>query len=127
LVIGCWLLVARKIIVIDFDKYSGLVVIGIASIIVALAGGYYLVKRTGCGFWPAEREEVEDVEIQEVFTDHKQGLIERTQTIKTRTQESPAEPGSINTGKTGPKSMSGSLSDSDKADRTDHPKPKKKP
>lgn len=119
--------IARKIIVMDFDKYTGLEVIGIASIIVALSGGYYLIKRTGCGFWPAEREEIEDVEIQEVFSDHKQGLIERTQTIKTQTQESPAEPGRINTGKTGSKSMTEKLSGTDKTDRTDHPEPKKKP
>jgi len=54
-----------------------------------LAGGYYLIKRTGCGFWPAEREEVEDVEIQEVFTDNRKGLVERTKTIKTHKQETP--------------------------------------
>lgn len=119
--------VARKVIVMDFDKYTGLEVIGIASIIVALAGGYYLVKRTGCGFWPAEREEIEDVEIQEVFADNKQGLIERTKTIKTQAQESPAKQVSRNTGKTGSGSITESLSESDQQDQTGPPEPKKKP
>ncbi len=83
--------IARKVIVMDFDKYSGLEIIGIAAIVIALAGSYYLIKRTGCGFWPAEREETEDVEIQEVFANNKKGLIERTKTIKTQTQETPSE------------------------------------
>jgi len=43
--------IARKIIVLDFEKYSGLEIIGIALIIIALAIGYYLIKKAGgCDF-----------------------------------------------------------------------------
>jgi uncharacterized membrane protein (DUF373 family) len=43
--------VARKVIVLDFDKYSGLEIIGIALIIVALSLGYFLIKKAGgCEF-----------------------------------------------------------------------------
>lgn len=38
--------VARKVIIMDFDKTSFQALLGIAAIIVALAGGYYLLKRT---------------------------------------------------------------------------------
>ncbi len=49
--------IARKIIVLDFDKYSGLEIMGIAAILLALAGGYFLIKRTGgCKFWPDEED-----------------------------------------------------------------------
>ncbi len=43
--------VSRKIIVLDYDKFSGLQMLGMAGIILALAGGYFLIKRTGgCDF-----------------------------------------------------------------------------
>lgn len=99
--------IARKVIVMDFEKYSGFEILGIAGVIIALAGGYYLIKRTGCGFWPAEREEVEDVEIQEVFTDKKPGLIERTKVVKTQTQESPVAPADNTRQKRGAESRAG--------------------
>jgi len=38
--------VARKIIIMDLDETSFQTLLGIASIIIALAGGYYLLKRT---------------------------------------------------------------------------------
>ena len=38
--------VARKIIIMDVDETSFQTLLGIASIIIALAGGYYLLKRT---------------------------------------------------------------------------------
>jgi uncharacterized membrane protein (DUF373 family) len=38
--------VARKIIIMDLDETSFQTILGIASIILALAGGYYLLKRT---------------------------------------------------------------------------------
>ncbi len=38
--------VARKVIVLDAEKYPPLAVFGIAAIIITLAAGYYLVKRT---------------------------------------------------------------------------------
>ncbi|HAJ98999.1 MAG TPA: phosphate-starvation-inducible E-like protein [Bacteroidales bacterium] len=43
--------VARKVIVMDFDKMSGLEIIGIGCLLVALAVGYYLVRKAGgCDF-----------------------------------------------------------------------------
>lgn len=38
--------VARKVIIMDIDKTSFQALLGIAAIIVALAGSYYLLKRT---------------------------------------------------------------------------------
>lgn len=38
--------VARKIIIMDVDETSFQTLLGIASIIIALAGGYYLLKRS---------------------------------------------------------------------------------
>jgi uncharacterized membrane protein (DUF373 family) len=38
--------VARKIIIMDMDETSFQTLLGIASIIIALAGAYYLLKRT---------------------------------------------------------------------------------
>lgn len=41
--------IARKIIVLDTADYTGLALIGIAVIIIALAAAYYLVKRLRVG------------------------------------------------------------------------------
>lgn len=38
--------IARKIILLDYDKYEGIVYLGIAAIVVALAFGYYLLKKS---------------------------------------------------------------------------------
>ena len=38
--------IARKVITLDFKEYTGLTVLGIAAIIISLAGGYYLLKRS---------------------------------------------------------------------------------
>lgn len=37
--------VARKAIVLDYQKYSALTILGMAGLLLALAGGYFLVKR----------------------------------------------------------------------------------
>lgn len=37
--------ISRKIIILDFEKYDGITIIGIALIIVALTVGYYYIKR----------------------------------------------------------------------------------
>lgn len=43
--------VARKVIVMDFEKMSGLEIAGIGGLLVALAIGYYLVRKAGgCDF-----------------------------------------------------------------------------
>jgi uncharacterized membrane protein (DUF373 family) len=38
--------VARKVILLDYKEYSGLTILAIAALILALAVGYYLEKRT---------------------------------------------------------------------------------
>ena len=38
--------VARKIILLDYKEYSGLTILAIAALMLALAVGYYLEKRT---------------------------------------------------------------------------------
>ena len=37
--------IARKVIIIDVKEYSGLALVGIAAIILALSVGYYLIKK----------------------------------------------------------------------------------
>ncbi len=43
--------IARKVIVMDIEHHTGMDFLGIAAIMIALAAGYYLIKRGGgCGF-----------------------------------------------------------------------------
>jgi uncharacterized membrane protein (DUF373 family) len=91
--------VARKVIVMDYDKLSGIEMLGVAAIVLALAGGYYLIKLTGgCGFWPKEKEEEHDVIVEEkTIQETSDGsddekVIERKKIVKTKTQETPVEP-----------------------------------
>ncbi len=47
--------IARKIIVLDFKEYTGLEIVAIASIIIALSLGYYFIKKAGgCDFYNKE-------------------------------------------------------------------------
>ena len=97
--------IARKIILLDFDQYSGLEVIGIAAIVVALSLGYYFIKKAGgCDFWPHEKESVKDVIIEEkeFGNDGKTTIAERKKTLKQKNQESQTEP-PVSRDYTGPK------------------------
>jgi uncharacterized membrane protein (DUF373 family) len=38
--------IARKVIVLDVQEFTGDILLGIATVIIALAGGYYLIRRT---------------------------------------------------------------------------------
>jgi uncharacterized membrane protein (DUF373 family) len=88
--------VARKVIVMDFEKYSGLEIIGIAAITLALAAGYFLIKKTGgCGFWPVESEEIRDVTVEEKLKGETEGVVARKKTIRTQSQEIPVVPDQI--------------------------------
>ena len=90
--------VARKVIVMDFDKYGGLEIIGIGLLLLAMAGGYFLIKKTGgCGFWPTETEEQSETIIEEKALDeHKENqVIERRKVIKSQVSESPVAPEDI--------------------------------
>ncbi|KAB2888764.1 MAG: phosphate-starvation-inducible E-like protein [Desulfobulbaceae bacterium] len=37
--------IARKVIVLDVQEFTGEILLGIAAVIIALAGGYYLIRR----------------------------------------------------------------------------------
>ena len=41
--------VGRKIIVLDLKAYDPLTIVGLGTVVIALAGGYYLVKRGAAG------------------------------------------------------------------------------
>ena len=90
--------VSRKVIVMDYEKYTGLEIFGIAAILLALAGGYFLIKKTGgCGFWPKETEEVEDVFIREKRNKDDDSIIEREKTIKKQSGENLIAPPGLKT------------------------------
>lgn len=87
---------SRKIIVMDYVEYSGFELLGTASIIIALAGGYFLIKKTGgCGFWPKESEETEDVVIKEKINQEDDSIIEREKIIKKQREENLLAPSDI--------------------------------
>ena len=44
--------IARKVIILDFDKLTGLTLIGIGVIILSTAGAYYLLRRSMPGSCP---------------------------------------------------------------------------
>ncbi len=85
--------IARKVIVMDFEEYSGLEVMGIAVVILAISAGYYLIKKTGgSGFFPKEKEEVKDVVIEEKPVSEDSEQVERKKTIKTKIKEKIVNP-----------------------------------
>lgn len=71
--------VARKVIVLDFDKYSGLEVIGIGFVVIALSASYYMIKKAGgCQFYTKEKEVIKiDPETKE-----KKKVVEEKTVVK---------------------------------------------
>ena len=55
--------VARKVVVLKVEDLSGEVVIGIALLIIALAGAYYLIKRAGSLFCGDDDESKDKIEL----------------------------------------------------------------
>lgn len=87
--------IARKIILMDFSKYSGFEILGIAAIVIALALGYYFIKKAGgCGFWPDEKETVKDIVIEEKEYDpeNQSKISERKKVLKEHSQQSQVDP-----------------------------------
>lgn len=88
--------IARKIILVDFGKYSALEVLAVAAIVLALAAGYYLIKKSGgCDFWPSEPA-VREVVIEEKTrrVSDQDGVVERSQVTRERRPHHPdAAPG----------------------------------
>lgn len=82
--------IARKVIVMDFEKYTGLETIGIAAIVLALSTGYFLIKKTGgCGFWSDEiiEKEVSPTVSKPASVKTRHNLI-----VDNKLKGSPAEP-----------------------------------
>lgn len=83
--------IARKIIVMDFEKYSGIEAIGIAALMLAVAGGYLMIKKAGgCGFWGDDTGSVKDVVHEEVKSGDGKEVLERKTTVKTTKREGPS-------------------------------------
>ncbi len=77
--------VSRKIIILDYSELDGFKLLGISSILIALAGGYFLIKKTGgCGFWPKEMDEVEEIVVKEQPNNDEKKVFKRKKTIKHR-------------------------------------------
>ncbi len=92
--------IARKVILLDFDKYSGLEIMAIAAVVIALALGYYFIKKAGgCNFWPPNGETSKDVviETKEYDPHTKEKVSERKKVLKEQSQPGRVEQGSDNT------------------------------
>jgi len=48
--------IARKVIILDIKDLSGLALVGIAAIILALSIGYYLIKKKGAALKDSQQE-----------------------------------------------------------------------
>ena len=48
--------IARKVIILDVKDLSGLALVGIAAIILALSIGYYLIKKKGAALKDSQQE-----------------------------------------------------------------------
>ena len=84
--------IARKVIVLDFEEYSGLEIVGISAIIIALSAGYYLIKKTGStGFFPKEKKEVENVTVEEMPVDDEGDEVKKVKKTVKKKVEIPKE------------------------------------
>lgn len=113
--------IARKVILLDMDHYSGLEIIGIAAVIVALTLGYYLIKKAGgAGFWPAEQEVSRDIVIEEKEFDpeNQTKVAERKKVVKQHTSESKKQPDESSI-YTGPKDLDIEKEKNQKPDKED--------
>ncbi|TVR77354.1 MAG: hypothetical protein EA412_11545 [Chitinophagaceae bacterium] len=81
--------IARKVIVLDFEEYSGFEILGISSVIIAISAGYYLIKKTGStSFWPKEKKEVKS-EVVEEKSRKGEKRPEKVKKVKTEIIEKP--------------------------------------
>jgi uncharacterized membrane protein (DUF373 family) len=83
--------IARKIVLMDLSYYSGIEIIGIAAVVIALSLGYYFIKKAGgASFWPKDKTTVKDVVIEEKeFDPSTQATVtERKKILKEHSNES---------------------------------------
>ncbi len=92
--------IARKVIVMDIDEHSGMDFIGIGAIMLALAGGYFLIKRGGgCGFpEDEEKSELADIVYEEKVQKGDDEVVEKKKTVKTRSEENISRQGQSTSG-----------------------------
>lgn len=84
--------IARKVIVLDFEQHSGMEILGISAIILAISAGYYLIKKTGgSGFVTKEKEAIENIEIKEEPISEDSDQTKTTKKIKKTTTETPSD------------------------------------
>jgi len=74
--------IARKVIVLDFEYYSGIEILGISAIIICLAAAYYLIKKAGNNVLRAEKFWEEKEIIEEKPEDDEGEVIKRITKVK---------------------------------------------
>lgn len=85
--------IARKVIVLDFELYSGLEIIGMGVVIISVSAGYYLIKKTGgSGFWPKEKEVEKKVVIEEEPIEDDPDLVKKTKIVTSKSKENIVSP-----------------------------------
>ncbi len=96
--------IARKVIVMDIEYHSGMDFIGIGAIMLALAGGYYLIKLGGgCGFpEDAEKSELADIVYEETVQEGDDSVVEKKKTVQTRKEENISRQGRTERGSESP-------------------------
>lgn len=74
--------IARKVIVLDFEYYSGLEILGISAIIICLAAAYFLIKRAGNNVLSAEKFWEEKEIIEELPEKDEGEVVKRITKVK---------------------------------------------
>jgi uncharacterized membrane protein (DUF373 family) len=59
--------IARKVIILDYEKYSGIEVMGIGVLILAIAVGYYFIRRAIYKYCDTSQSKIITKEINEKF------------------------------------------------------------
>ncbi len=74
--------IARKVIVLDFEYYSGIEILGISAIIICLAAAYFLIKRAGSNLLSGKEFWEEKEIIKEIPKEEDQDTIKKVTKIK---------------------------------------------
>ncbi len=74
--------IARKVIVLDFEDYSGLEILGVSAIIICLAAAYFLIKRAGHNLVSGDKFWQEKEIIEKNPEDEEGEVVKRITKIK---------------------------------------------